>query len=137
MNEIEISVSRMKPSVLGIGEAIFDNSTNFTTVQRPGYTLFTAKTIENPRLHMSRVVAYMSEGMSGKIREDLMSEDFSSISIELKVPGNSKKVLVSNIHRDHQWLNQGPDKISKSDKAVLTRWKTYMDQWSRALESGA
>ena len=131
MNEIEIAVSRIKPSVLGISEANLDNSTDLTTVQLPGYTLFTAKTIQNPQLHMSRVVAYMCEGMSGKIREDLMSEDFSSIWIELKVPGNSKKVLVSNIHRDHQWLNQGPD------KSKMTRWKTYMDQWSRALESGA
>ena len=48
MNEIEIAVSRIKPSVLGISEANLDNSTDLTTVQLPGYTLFTAKTIENP-----------------------------------------------------------------------------------------
>ena len=95
MNEIEIAVSCIKPSVLGISEANLDNSIDFTTVQLPGYTIFTAKTFQNPRLHMSRVVVYLSEGMSGKIREDLMSEYFSSTWIELKVPGNSKKVLVS------------------------------------------
>ena len=49
----------------------------------------------------------LSEGMLGKIREDLMSEEFSIIWIELSVPGYSKKVLVSfNICCDHQWLNQ-------------------------------
>ena len=84
MNEIEIAVSRIKPSVLGISEANLDNSTDLTTVQLPGYTLFTAKTIENPRLHMSWVVVYLNEGMLGKIREDLMSEDFSTTWIELR-----------------------------------------------------
>ena len=103
----------MKPSVLGISEANLHYTTDLNTVQLPGYTLFTAKTLKNPQLKMSRVVVYMSEGMSGKVREDLMSEEFSSIWIELSVPGNSKKVLVSNVYRDHQWLHQGPDKARR------------------------
>ena len=34
-------------------------------------------------------------------------------------------------------MNQGEDKSSKSDKAVMSRWRTYLQQWERALESGA
>ena len=110
ISEIEVAVSRMKPSVLGISEANLHYTTDLSTVQLPGYTLFTAKTLKNPQLKMSRVVVYLSEGMSGKVMEDLMSEEFSSIWIEMSVPGNSKNFLVSNVYRDHQWLHQGPTK---------------------------
>ena len=86
---------------------------------------------------MTRVVVYLKEGMSGKLRDDLMDDDFSSVWLELSTPGAGRKILISNIYRDHQWLNQGHDKSSKSDEAVLHRWKTYVDQWTRALASGA
>ena len=123
--------------MLGVSEANLHQHTDLTAVQLPGYRLLTAATMANPRLRMSRVVVYLGEGVVGKVREDLMSEEFSSIWIELSVPGSSKKILVSNIYRDHQWMHQGSDKTSKSDEAVMTRWCTYLDQWRRALESGA
>ena len=84
---------------------------------------------------MSRIVVYLKENLVGNIREDLMSEDFSSIWIEIGMPG-SKKILVSNIYRDHQWMKQGADKSSKTQQAVMERWNEFINQWKRALDSG-
>ena len=137
MCELEIAVKQVKPALLGVSEANLHRNTDLSLVQLPGYSLLTASTLTNPRIQMSRVVVYLGEGLHGKLREDLMSDDFSSIWVELIVPGQSRKILVSNIYRDHQWMNQGEDKSSKSDKAVMSRWRTYLQQWERALESGA
>ena len=130
-------MSRVKPAVMGVSEANLHHTGDLARCQLPGYTLYLAKTLVNPRLRCSRVVVYLKEGLSAKLREDLMSEEFSSIWIEISVPGKSRKLLVSNVYRDHQWLNQGLDKTSKSDEAVMRRWEVYLDQWRRALESGA
>ena len=123
--------------MLGVSEANLHQDTDMALVQIPGYTLLTAATMANPRLRMSRVVVYLGEGVVGKVREDLMSEEFSSVWVELSVPGNARKILVANIYRDHQWMHQGSDKSSKSDEAVMARWKIYLAQWKRALETGA
>ena len=119
MNEIEVAVSQVKPGVLGVSEANLHQSVDVSRCQLPGYTLYLAKTLSSPRLRCSRVVVYLREGISARLREDLMSEEFSSIWIEIDVPGNSTKILVGNIYRDHQWLNQGQDKTSKSDDVLM------------------
>ena len=106
-------------------------------MQIPGYSLLTAKALQNPTIQMSRVVVYLSDTVSGKLREDLMDDGFSSVWVELSTPGANKKILVSNMYRDHQWMNQGQDKSSKTDVAVMQRWLVFLDQWSRALKSGA
>ena len=137
MSELEIAVKRVKPAVFGVSEANLHYTTDLSLVQLPGYTLITSNTLKNPKIQMSRVVVYLSEGMSGTVREDLMSDDFSSIWVELSVPGRAKKLLVSNIYRDHQWMRQGLDKSSKSDYAVMARWQTYLRQWKSALETEA
>ena len=137
MCELEIAVKRVKPALLGVSEANLHSTTDLAEVQLPGYTLLTAATLANPSIQMSRVVVYLGEGLQGKLREDLMSDNFSSIWVELSVPGQSRTILVSNIYRDHQWMNQGEDKSSKSEEAVMARWCTYLGQWERALGSGA
>ena len=136
MCEIEAAVEKVKPGIFGISEANLSKNTDLKLVQLEGYKLLTAKTLKNPNIGMSRVVVYLSETLAGKLREDLMSEDFSSIWVELGVPG-SKKILVSNVYRDHQWMNQGVDKTSKSPQAVMERWMGFLDQWKRALETGS
>ena len=127
----------MKPAILGISESNLHQSVDLSLVQLPGYSLHTARTMTNPRIACSRVVVYLAEGVTAKVRDDLMSEEFSSIWLEVSIPGNSQKLLVSNAYRDHQWLKQGADKTSKSDEEVMRRWLVYLDQWRRALESGA
>ena len=139
MCEIEAAVSRVKPAVFGISEANLHSDIDLSTVQIQGYSLLTvtAKTLQNPTIKMSRVVVFLSDTVSGKLREDLMDDDFSSVWVELSTPGINKKILVSNVYRDHQWMNQGQDKSSKSDTAVLQRWLVFLSQWRRALSSGA
>ena len=137
MCEIETAIARVKPAVFGISEANLHSYTDLETVQIQGYRLLTAKTLQNPTIQMSRVVVYISDSISGRIREDLMDDDFSSVWVELGTPGAGKKILVANIYRDHQWMNQGQDKSSKSDASVMKRWLVYLDQWTKALDSGS
>ena len=136
MSELEIAVKCVKPAIFGVSEANLHHTTDLSLVQLPGYKLITANTLKNPNIQMSRVVVYLSEAMSGTVREDLMCDNFSSIWVELGVQGSAKKILVSNIYRDHQWMKQGADKSSKSDHAVKTRLQTYLGQWKSALETG-
>ena len=124
MCEIEVAVSRVIPAILGISEANLHQAADLSQVQLPGCTL------DNPMLQCSRVVVYLGEGVSARVREDLMSENFSSIWIEVSVPGKAQKILISNIY-------QGTDKSSKSEVEVMRRWQEYLWQWRRALESGA
>ena len=130
-------MSRVRPDILGISEANLHQSVDLSLVQLPGYSLHTARTLTNPRIGCSRIVVYLGEGVTAKVREDLMSDQFSSIWLEVSIPGNSQKLLISNAYRDHQWPKQGADKTSKSDGEVMRRWLVYLDQWRRALESGA
>ena len=109
MCEIEAAIARVKPAVFGIGEANLHSYTDLETVQIQGYRLLTAKTLQNPTIQMSRVVVYISDNVSGGIREDLMDNDFSLVWVELGTPGAGKKILVANIYRDHQWMNQGQE----------------------------
>ena len=136
MRELEIAVNRVKPAVFGVSEANLHHTTDLSLVQLPRYKLITASTLKNPNIQMIRVVVYVSEGMSGIVREDLMCDNFSSIWVELSVQGSAKKIIGSNIYRDHQWMKQGADKSSKSDHAVKSRWQTYLGRWRRALETG-
>ena len=135
MCEIEAAVEKTKPGIFGISEANLSRNTDLDKVQLKGYKLLTAKTLQNPKIEMSRVVVYLSENLVGNLREDLMSDNFSSIWVELGMP-RRKKILVSNLLRDHQWMKQGADKSSKTQKAVIERWIAYIDQWKRALDSG-
>lgn len=123
--------------ILGISEANLQQSVDLGEAALPGYLLYTAKTLANPRIGCSKVVVHLEEGVSATLRQDLMSDECSSIWLEVSVPGNSRKILVLNMSREHQWLNQGGDKSSKSDEEVMRRWLAYLDQWRRALESGA
>ena len=79
MCEIEAVVGQIKPGIFGISEANLSRSTDLSKVQLNGYKLLTAKTLQNPSIEMSRVVVYLSENLVGKLREDLMSDNFLSI----------------------------------------------------------
>ena len=68
MSELEIAVKRVKPAVFGVSEANLHHATDLSLVQLPGYKLITACTLTNPGIQMSRVVVYLADGMSGKVR---------------------------------------------------------------------
>ena len=98
------------------------------------YELITSKTIENMDLKISRVVVYKHTSLVAKVREDLMSDKFSSIWLEIGFPGRAK-FLVCNLYRDWQYLGQ-TDHSSLQISEQLARWVIFLDQWERALDSG-
>ena len=93
MNKLEQLVAGLNPHVLGISEANFKKNHDLKDVQLDDYDLILIKTIENEDLQISRIDYYKHNSMVGKVREDLMCDKFSSIWLELGLPGK-KKFLV-------------------------------------------
>ena len=81
MHEIEQVVSEKHPHVLGISasEANLKREHDVDNVQLQEYDLILSITIDNDNLQVSRVVCYKHQSLVGKVREDLMSDEFSSI----------------------------------------------------------
>ena len=61
-----------------------------------------------------------------------MNKVFSSIWLELGFK-NQKKILVSNVYRDWQHLDQ-IDHSSRLKAAQLDRWHSYINQWEAAIK---
>ena len=97
MDELEQVVSNLHPHVLGISEANFKRGHSLEDVQIHDYDLILSKTLQNDILGVSRVVCYMHQSMVGKVRNDLMSDSFSSIWLELGLP-RKKKFLVCQLY---------------------------------------
>ena len=88
MDEIEHVVSTYRPHILGISEANLKRIHNIGDVQLPEYDLIVSKTMDNDQLQASRVVCYLHHSLVGKVREELMSDQFSSIWLEAGLPGH-------------------------------------------------
>ena len=134
IHEIETVVADMRPHLLGISESNLFSSQSKDDVMIEDYELFTALTIENQDLQVSRVVVYKHKSLVAKLRKDLMSQDFSSIWLEVGLP-KKKKILVCNLYREHQYLKQN-DSTSLTHCEQLSRWMLFLDQWERALSTG-
>ena len=136
MHEIEQVVSENHPHLLGISEANFKRGHDVEEVQLDDYDLILSKTIENDQLQVSRVVCYKHQSLVGKVREDLMSDQFSSIWLEIGLPGK-KKILICQLYREWRYLGQ-PDKgeYSRSINEQMRRWVIFLDQWELAMASG-
>ena len=127
MAEVEAAVARVSESNLRV-------TIDTAKVQIPGYRLFTSKTITNSALNMSGAVVYLDNNVKGKLREDLMDSNFSSIWIEL---GSGKKTLLSGcLYREHEFMKQG-DNSSLSNEEQDLRWNIFIQQWKTALDTGA
>ena len=90
--------------------------------------------MDNANLLTSRVVVYKHTSLVAKVREDLMSDMFSSIWLEVGFPGRTK-FLVCNLYRDWQYLGQ-TDHSSLDISEQLARWIIFMEQWEGALATG-
>ena len=134
INEIEAVVDAVKPALLVVSEGNLRKSVDQSTVQIPGYELFTAKTIQNPDIkNISRVVVYKHDSLVGKLRTDFMNNTVDSISLELGFK-NQKKILVGGLYRVWQHMGQGANKESMTPAAQLDRWKMFVSQWEKALD---
>ena len=136
MNEIEQVVSENNPHLLGISEANLKRVHDMQEVQLQDYELILSKTIDNDQLQVSRVICYMHQSLVGKVRDDLMSDQFSSIWLEIGLPGK-RKILVCQLYRDWRYLGQ-PDRgaHSHTTQEQMRRWIIFIDQWDQALATG-
>ena len=91
--EIENIAAGYKPHLLGISESSFKKNHNIQDVEIQDYKIFFAKTLENKNLETSRVAAYVHKDIIVKVRNDLMSDKFSSVWLELGKP-RQRKILV-------------------------------------------
>ena len=134
LNEIETVIADLRPHVLGISESNLYKKHDLENVMIEDYELFTATTLENPNLEVSRVVVYKHKSIVAKLRKDLMDDTFSSIWMEMGLP-HKRKILVCNFYREHQYLKQA-DNSSLAPNEQLIRWLVFLDQWERALATG-
>ena len=134
IHEIENVISGYRPHLFGISETCFKKGHNITDVQIQDYQVYFSKTLENPSLEVSRLAVYVHKDIiKPKLRLDLMSDDFSSIWLEIHLP-RQKRILVGNAYRDWQYLGQN-DNSSLKIEAQLERFTTFIEQWETALGS--
>ena len=134
MNNIESLIVDHHPHILGISEANLFKNHCIANCRLEDYELITCNTMNNHSLGVSRVVVYKHTSVVAKVREDLMSDEFSSIWLEVGFPGKTR-FLVCNLYRDWQYLGQASHS-SLDISEQLARWVTFLEQWERALESG-
>ena len=131
--EINNVVNNIRPHVFGITESSFKKTHIKEDVEIQDYTLFFSNTLENPHLKISRSCAYVHKDLTFSLRDDLMSDKFSSVWVELGKP-RQKKILVCIVYRDWQYVNQ-PDESSNTIAAQFERWCSFLEQWEKAISS--
>ena len=132
INEIENIISTHRPSILGLSEGNFYQHHDLDSVQIENYKLINAKTLNNPELKVSRVCVYLHNSMVGRVREDLMDNNFSSIWVEVGLP-QKRKILVGNVYREWGFMGQDDPSVSRDISAQKDRWSVFLKQWERAL----
>ena len=133
-SEIETLISNYSPHLLGISEANLHKNHCIDNCRIADYDLITCSTMDNEALQVSRVVVYKHTSLVAKVREDLMSDKFSSIWLEVGFPGRTK-ILVCNVYREWQYLGQS-DSSSLDISEQLARWILFLEQWEKALNTG-
>ena len=129
--ELHNIVAGYKSQVLGITESGFKKSHDKEDFAIQDYNLYFANTLDNPNLAISRACVYVHKDLKVKVRNDLMSDSFSSVWLELGKP-RQKKILVCVLYREWQHVNQ-PDDSSRSITSQLERWSGFLDQWETAI----
>ena len=132
--QIENLISDHHPHLLGISEANLHKDHCLDNCKIENYDLITSKTMDNRNLNISRVVVYKHTSLVAKVREDLMSDKFSSIWLEVGFPGRTR-FLVCNLYREWQYMGQS-DHSSLEIPEQLARWIIFLEQWERALDTG-
>ena len=136
LNDIENAISSFKPHILGVSEANLMHDHDENDIQLSDYSLVKCPTILNASLKYSRVVVYIQNSMVYKLRNDLMSSEYSSIWVQVGLPGQ-KQILVCHTYREWQELGQiNRGNSSNSVQDQLQRWLIFLDQWERALRTG-
>ena len=133
IDELENVIAGLHPHLIGVSETSFHKHHDAENVQIQGYKFITSNTLNNNNLQVSRISVFVHESVIWKLRTDLMSQEFSSIWLEVGLP-RKRKILVCQLYRDWGYLNQ-PDKSSRSIENQLSRWLGFLEQWNTALAS--
>ena len=100
------------PHILGISEANFKQGHDIEDVQLADYDMFLSNTFDNDDLAVSRVVAYKHQSLVGSLQQDLMSDNFSSIWMEVGLP-RKQKILVCQLYREWQYLGKADSESNR------------------------
>ena len=79
MNEVKMLVQEKSPHILFVSESNLRRSHDKEKIELDGYGLQTTRMIRCPDRQVSRLVAYVRDGIIARRREDLETDDFSSI----------------------------------------------------------
>ena len=115
MNEIRFLIQEKSPHILFISESNLFRSHDKNLVELEGFCLHTTKMIRCPDKLVSRLVAYVKEGILVNRREDLEFEDISAIWMEVGLP-RERKYLICGIYREwaHMKINEHNNERSGS-----------------------
>ena len=69
-----------------------------------------------------------------KLKSDLMSDNYSSIWIEVGLP-RQRTLIVGQTYREWKLLDKA-DGSSSSIPEQLNRWCLFLSQWEKALDNG-
>ena len=96
MNEVRFLLQEKNPHLLFVSESNLLRSHDRDLVEVEGYSLHTTRMIKCPERQVSRLVAYVKEGIIARRREDLEVEDMSTIWLEIGLP-KQRKFLVCGL----------------------------------------
>ena len=116
MNEIKWLIQDEAPHILFVSESNLKRSHDRDQVEIDGYSLHTTKMIRNPDLQVSRIVAYVKDGIIVRRRYDLESDEFSAIWMEAGLP-RERKYLVCRVYRE--WAHLKADECSNENSGSL------------------
>ena len=86
IQEVKAVLAREKAQIFGLSEANILDSDDRNQVSIADYNLHVSNTINNPSFRVSRIVVYTHTDIIAKLRHDLMSDDFSSIWLDVGLP---------------------------------------------------
>jgi len=135
MNEIKWQLQEKALHILFVSESNLKRSHDRSMVDIDGYSFHTAKMIRSPEKQVSRLVAYVREGIIVRRREDLESDEISAICMEAGLP-KEKKFLICGLYRE--WARLKTDGYPINESGTIQeqekRWDIFLDAWEDALD---
>ena len=135
MNEVKWLLQDKAPHIPFISEGNLRREHERNLVEVDGYSLITTKMIRCPEKKVSRIVAYIKDGLITNRRDDLETEDFSALWLEVGLP-HRKKFLVCGVYREWAYLRTNCNSNADSSSIVEQerRWNLFLDSWEDALD---
>ena len=130
-NQIQALVDLNQADLIFISEANLDETTAQYESMIQGYTITFPKTVVINCT--ARLVLLTKNGLNFTIRDDLMTDTFSSIWVKISRQG-IKSLLVCGVYREHQYLNQETD-WSLQPAEQIKRWQQFLRQVETARSS--